>query len=127
MRISDWSSDVCSSDLKPVSPHGKQLTLEDGPPHRARAVSHRRRGQPFLAELAKALRFQEAALIALLLNRRRSPLGDSPFGVDAQLSGASQRQVGWAVLAEGDGLAPPVHPIIELESEYPRRPYEYIH
>jgi type IV secretion system protein VirB9 len=98
---------------KPVAPLGQQLALEDRPAHRPRAVRHRRRAQPFLAELAKALRLEEAALLPLLFDRRRSSLADRPLGVDAQLSRSSERQPGRAVLAEGDSLAPPIHPVVQ--------------
>jgi hypothetical protein len=53
-------------------------------------------------------------------NRRGSPFADGAPGVYAQLSSPSKGQAGWAVLAERDGLTPPIHPIIELESEYPQ-------
>src|SRR6185437_5558883 len=87
----------------------------------------RRRGQPFLAELAKALRFQEPALLPLLFDRRRTSLADRPLGVDAKLARPRQRQARWPVLAEGDGLASPVHPVIQPKREGPRRLYEDIH
>ena len=112
---------------QPVAPLGQQFALEDRSAHRPRAVRHRRRGQPLLAELAKALRFQEPALLPLLFDRRRASLADRPLGVDAQLAGTSERQPGRAVLAERDGLAPSIHPVIQPKREGPRWLHEDIH
>src|SRR3546814_5425505 len=40
MRISDWSSDVCSSDLETVETLGQRLAPGLGPEHAAAAVEH---------------------------------------------------------------------------------------
>jgi len=87
------SSKVVRGDFrqKPVAPRRQQFAFEDRSAHRPRAVRHRRCGQPFLTEFAEALSFQEAALFPLLFDRRRSPLGDCPLGVDAQLTGSRER------------------------------------
>src|SRR3546814_1232466 len=41
MRISDWSSDVCSSDLIAVSRHGEAREAEIGNGHQEQAEQHR--------------------------------------------------------------------------------------
>src|SRR3546814_17950591 len=58
MRISDWSSDVCSSDLAalddPGGPDGASLRLDDGSPLTLRSLKQRAdtrsklRGQPLV-------------------------------------------------------------------------------
>jgi hypothetical protein len=87
------SSQVIRRDFrqKPVAPRRQQFAFEDRSAHGSRAVRHRRCGQPFLTEFAEALGFQEATLFPLLFDRRRSPFGDCPLGVDAQLTSARER------------------------------------
>jgi len=62
------SSGVIS--IKAIAPDREQLTLEDGARACSGAVCHRGIHQPFLAELAEALGLLQAALLALLLDRR---------------------------------------------------------
>jgi hypothetical protein len=57
----------------------------------ARAFGHRCGGEPLLTELAKTLRLFQAALVALLLYRRRSSLANSAPRVDALFPGSSER------------------------------------
>src|SRR3546814_5802484 len=68
MRISDWSSDVCSSDLQPHHPIAERDEIEDADdrkldPHRAK--QHQQRGQTDRSvedELARAR--QPAPIVA---------------------------------------------------------------
>src|SRR5581483_5138904 len=71
---------------KPLAPRRQKLTLEDRPAHGPRAVGHRRHGEPFLTELAEALRLEKAPLGALLFKGGRAPLPDHALGVDAEFS-----------------------------------------
>ncbi|KQM22173.1 PepSY domain-containing protein [Novosphingobium sp. Leaf2] len=57
-----------ASEQEPIAPRRQQFTLEDRAAHRAGAVGHRRRSQPLLAELAKALGLLDPALVPLLFN-----------------------------------------------------------
>src|SRR3546814_1027041 len=64
MRISDWSSDVCSSDLRPHGLARDHLReAEDGVQGRAQLVAHQREE----ARLGAALRLGEAARFGVRL------------------------------------------------------------
>src|SRR3546814_18621266 len=69
MRISDWSSDVCSSDLRPPcpagAPHERRLAAVDRQPQRNRAF-------------AQPLRRQHLAALALRSDHP-PPRDDPPF------------------------------------------------
>src|SRR3546814_18107685 len=48
MRISDWSSDVCSSDLRPGGAHWREIERESGRGRIQYIFGHRRDGTGFL-------------------------------------------------------------------------------
>jgi hypothetical protein len=70
--LSDWRPFIVRRDFREqaIAPDREQLTLEDGAAHGSGAVRHRGIHQPFLAELTEALGLFQAALLALLLDRR---------------------------------------------------------
>jgi hypothetical protein len=74
---------------------------------------HRRGFQPFLAEFAKTLCLFQAALVALLLDRRRSPFANGALRVEALLSGQRERDAVSAISAEIDRLAASIQPIVQ--------------
>jgi hypothetical protein len=80
-----------------------------------------------LAELTETLCFQQAPLVPLLLDSRRTAFFDGPLGVDTHLAGTRERQAHRPVLAENDGLAPTVHPVIKLKTQGPGWPYDRVH
>src|SRR3546814_2955806 len=61
MRISDWSSDVCSSDLVHVAAAGGERLPAGAIKARAQPELHRRREQPLLPARQHPVRADEAA------------------------------------------------------------------
>src|SRR3546814_5852021 len=100
MRISDWSSDVCSSDLHVVTAQAEQD--ERGPglcmvEHEGEALAPRRGG---VARNARILDPDEPAVggeRGLKLRRQPFPWPEPVAGVEAVAKGDDQRRVG------GDG------------------------
>src|SRR3546814_14600001 len=60
MRISDWSSDVCSSDLKVIGPLGEPLTLDSLPPRDTTRWVVRRKAEAVAAVSGGLLSVDEA-------------------------------------------------------------------
>lgn len=68
---------------------------------------HRRAGEPLLSELAKTLSLFQAALLALLLDGRRTSLANSALRVEALFSGQRERDSAASIPAEIDRLTAP--------------------
>src|SRR3546814_9828529 len=93
MRISDWSSDVCSSDL--AHPHGMMLELFHGPTSAFKDV-----GARFLAACLRRLPRRDARPLTILV----ATSGDTGAAVAA----AFHRQPGIrVVILYPDGLVSP--------------------
>lgn len=84
---------------QPLAEQGENITLEDRSTHGAVAVRHPRFLKPAFPELAKALRLLEAALLALLLLRRRTALGNGTPGIYQFFARSGERQAGRAIAA----------------------------
>src|SRR3546814_15503424 len=82
MRISDWSSDVCSSDLSPVGDRGTPLGIMDHPPPlgRARYLAERKVDRSF-------------SLRRHAVQHRHIGLAD-PFLLERALERSEERRVG---------------------------------
>src|SRR5579885_310986 len=113
-------SSVCPRQIdvvreKPLAPGRQEFSLEDRPAHGPRAVGHRRHGESFLTELSEALRLEKPPLGAPLFKGGRAPLPDHALGVDAEFPRSRERDAGFVVLPQHDGLAPPVQTLVEAE------------
>src|SRR3546814_19467582 len=75
MRISDWSSDVCSSDLVAVDHDPRALHRLDG--RDDRAVDHFIAARPALERQAEFQQFLQAQRDLGLLDRKRVVMGKS--------------------------------------------------
>src|SRR3546814_7990665 len=85
MRISDWSSDVCSSDLHPVSIEPAHMGRSSGSEQPTLPGIGRRRPEQVAAQA------QPALVHAELFDRQREPLGQQ-FSVDALAAHAADRK-----------------------------------
>src|SRR3546814_2416468 len=78
MRISDWSSDVCSSDLK-GSPKNAGLEEEDEADY-PKSLQKEFRGRRFATEDPKLLDYEGAEIV--LIGARRNP--EKAYGADLE-------------------------------------------
>src|SRR3546814_17915037 len=92
MRISDWSSDVCSSDLRGAIAVGHHQALRRRNQRLREAFRH---GE---VELVAVLQVLRPLLVAAEIIDARLDLdeGDAAFGVEAQQVGAPAREIGRA-------------------------------
>lgn len=78
--------------------------------------------EPFLPQLAKTLCLFQPTLVALLLDRRRSPLANSALRVEALLSGQPERDTISVISAQIDRLTASIQPVVKPKRDRATNP-----
>ena len=105
----------------------QDVPIDDALAHRSRAVGHPSASQPLGGHVAEVLGGGQAALLALLLVRRRLALGDGLLGIQQLFAGHRERNARRPVAANGQGLAAAVETVIEAEGDGTGGRYRHIH
>src|SRR3546814_1251260 len=108
MRISDWSSDVCSSDLNFVTPAGLQMLrdrVEEFEEERARLKEHEAdlATQSHLPRVEQELRYWEERLRkAILVDPAKQPHDKVAFGARVTVKDEDGKRHDYTIVGEAE-------------------------